>query len=256
MFVSYRVVSLTPLALVRFRLACCSGLPLVSRFFLLFGSGLVRLRRVPSVSLCAFSSRAFPTACLLSAPSHPSGSVGSSPFARPSPLLGDSVAVSCHPIGVLPCFATSASAFRRSLSARLVSSPRSVLSRRPPSRLSVCLLHSSRSRAALVAVLPLCGSRVGLALVPSFAPPCLSSGGAVIEAVAVCGPGVSLLAPVMSASVVSVRSHSPAPSCLGLLAWWHRVVSRSAALWSRRAWRSSLAIRLSPRFPRVVGRGE
>lgn len=146
-FLSCRAALL--LSLVRFRLACCSGLPLVSRFSSLPGSGLVRLRRVPSVSPCAFSSRAFLASLLLSAPSHLSGSVGSSSFACPSPLLGDSVAVSCHPIGVPPCFAPSASAFRRSLSARLVSSSRSSLSRRPPPpppRLSVCLLRQSRSR--------------------------------------------------------------------------------------------------------------
>lgn len=43
------------------------------------------------------------------------------------------------------------------------------------------------------------------------------------------------------------------PSCLGLLAWWRRVVPRSAALWSRRSWRLSLAIRLSPRSPVSLG---
>lgn len=127
MLAFYRVVSLTPLALVRFRLACGSGLPLVSCFSLLSVSGLGACRRGP------FSLR----------PPHPVFFVPCVPcfvfaFAPPPvssvwlgrlvvpclpvcPLLGDSVAVSCHPIGVLPCFAPSASAFRRSLSARLVS---------------------------------------------------------------------------------------------------------------------------------------
>ena len=171
-FLSCRAALL--LSLVRFRLACCSGLPLVSRFSSLPGSGLVRLRRVPSVSPCAFSSRAFLASLLLSAPSHLSGSVGSSSFACPSPLLGDSVAVSCHPIGVPPCFAPSASAFRRSLSARLVSSSRSSLSRRPPPR--------PDCRFACFANLGLVASRVGLALtvlvrfrsVSPITPPCLS----------------------------------------------------------------------------------
>lgn len=185
-------------------------------FFLLSGSGLVRLRRGPTVSPYAFSSRAFSTARLLSASSHPSGSVGSSPFVRPSHLLGDSMAVSCHPIGVLPCFAPSASAFRRSSPLRLVLSP--LGSSRFPSRYAPlcraspfpappCRSAYFVAHLGFVAVLPSCGSRVGLALVPSFAPPCLSSGGAIIEAVAVCGPG-------------SPRSLLPVAYC--------RVVPRSA----------------------------
>ena len=67
------------------------------------------------------------------------------------------------------------------------------------SRASPCLFHPSRSHATLVRS----------CLVPPLFPHCLSLDGAIIEAVAVCGPSVSLLASVVSASVVSVRSRSP-----------------------------------------------
>ena len=70
-----------------------------------------------------------------------------------------------------------------------------------------CLIR--RVRSARRSLLRPSRYRVGLALVPSFSQPGVSEGGEIIEAVAVCGPGVSLLAPVASASVVSVRSRSP-----------------------------------------------
>lgn len=92
--------------------------------------------------------------------SHPSGSVGSSPLAR-RPRLADSGAVPCHPIGdgsllrlVGVGFPSLAPASRPLCSVRLV--PRSASPRRSPSRLSVCLLHLSRSRGglAIVSALP------------------------------------------------------------------------------------------------------
>lgn len=77
------------------------------------------------------------------------------------PCLGDSGAVPCHPIGEVPCFAPSASAFRLSSPMRLVFSlcfarlvPCFAVPRRSSPRLSVCLLRSSWLRGGLVAVLP------------------------------------------------------------------------------------------------------
>lgn len=61
------------------------------------------------------------------------------------PRLGDSVAVPCHPVGAVACFAPSASAFRLSsplrlvLSARLVSCPRLAVPRL--GRRSACFDH-------------------------------------------------------------------------------------------------------------------
>ena len=110
------------------------------------------------------------------------------------PRLGDSVAVPCHPIGAVACFAPSASAFRFSSPLRLVLSP--LGSYRVPSRCApLCRAspfpapprrHScfalSRYRA-VVSVLSPCCPRGGLALVrfscrsclvPPISPPCLS----------------------------------------------------------------------------------
>lgn len=185
MLASYRVVSLTPLTLVRFRLACCSGFHLVPRFFLIFGSGLVRLCRVPSVSPCAFSSRAFPASSLLSlpTPSHPSGSVVSSSPACQS-ALASAIAWArvipsvrwlashrrCRLSASCPCVSSSGCLARLRAPFRRASPPSATL------RCPACFAHLG-PRAALVLSCP----------VSPFSPPCLSSVGAMIEAAAVGG---------------------------------------------------------------------
>lgn len=140
--------------------------------FLGLPSGLVRLRRAPSsLRPRVLLSRAFSTTSLLSA----SCLIRRVRSARCSclvarPYLDDSVAVPCHPICVVSCFAPSASAF--CVSSSLLCSSRAIV---PP-----CLvvpLHDCRS--ACFARLGCVRLRGGLALVrsysvPPFSPPCLS----------------------------------------------------------------------------------
>lgn len=143
-------------------------------FFLLTGSGLGGRRRVPSsfrpvfpvpcVSYCVLAFR-------------PVSSVGSGWLVAPCPpVLVLAIAGRCR---VIPSVRFLTSPRRRRLSAsrrpcvssslcfaRLV--PRFAVPRRSPSRSSVCLLRSSRSRGGLA-------PRAALScLVPSFSPPCLS----------------------------------------------------------------------------------
>ena len=188
---SYRVVSLTPLALVRFRLACCSGLSLGSRFslaclvgFRCLSSGPVPSRPVFPVPCVSYDVLAFRPRLIRR--------VRSARRPLPArPLLGDSVG-SCHPIGAVPCFAPSVSVFRLSSLLRLVLSARFVS----------CL-----------------APRVGIALVSPFAPPCLSSCGAMIAAT------VPLLAVVWASVDVAMpfsfacRSPSCLVACLPAWSW-------------------------------------
>lgn len=128
-------VSLTPPALVRFRLACGSGFHPVSHFPLLAWSGLVRLRLAPSSLLPVFP---VPCVSCFVLVSHPRliRRVRSArrPYLPTCPRLGDSVAVPCHPIGEVPCFSPPALAFRLlpGSASRLLSL---LVSSRSPSRL-------------------------------------------------------------------------------------------------------------------------
>lgn len=141
-------------------------------------------------------SRAFPTACLLSAPRLIRRVRLCRRPLSDCPRLVDSVAVPCHPIDAVPCFSPSVSAFRffprffplasHPLCAPCVSSsllgsspfpvPPCLVVSRPDCR-SACFAH-----LGLVSGLPSCGHRA-VCPVPPFVPLCLSEDGAACCAV-------------------------------------------------------------------------
>lgn len=129
------------------------------RFFLLTGSGLGGCRRIPSSFRPVFLVPCV-SYCVLAFRHRLIRRVRLARRSLPArPCLGDSGAVLCHPIGEVPCFAPSASAFRLSSPMRLVLSFSALL---VPCLASPCpavprpdCRSAYFARLGLVAVLPL-----------------------------------------------------------------------------------------------------